>query len=142
MVTRSKASSNGAEPKPFDFSSLRRVPHHVWREIEREDAPPLRCKVLELSNREAEEIPIGVKVPLRDALEVCAPYVVEWDFQAVNLATGETVLVPPPAEVGVDVFELLTNEESGAILSWLKYPQQMRTLADQKKLKGSANTRV
>jgi len=134
MVTKSKASSNGTEPKPFDFTSLRRVPRYIWREIEREgdDVAPLRFKVLDLSTRETNDIPLTLKTPLKEALEHIAQYIVEWDFTAVNIETGETVPVPPPAEVGAEVFELLTVEEAGAILSWLKFPQQMRT-ADQKK---------
>lgn len=125
---------------PLDFTTLRRAARYHWREIEREDDEPLRVKVLDLSMAETDAIPLTMKTPLREALEVVAPYVVEWNFRAVNTVNGETIDVPPPAEAGAEVFDLLTIEESGAILSWLKYPQQMRGAEAKKALPPSKNT--
>lgn len=127
MPTKKKA-----EPEPFDLSSLRRATRYVWREVEREDDIPLRVKLRDLSMGETNAIPLTLKTPLTEALEHIAPYVVEWSLTAERTDTGEIVDVPPPAEVGAEVFDLLKTEEAGAILSWLKFPQQMRS-ADEKK---------
>ena len=126
-------------PAPFDLTSLQRVPHYVWREIEREDQEPLRVKLRDLSIRETNEIPIGASVKMSDVYPILAPYVVEWTLEALNTETGETIPVPPPAEAGWEVFELLNDEEGSAVLTWLKYPQAMKGLA-QKKAQSSSTT--
>jgi len=114
--------------------------HYVWREIEREGQEPLRVKMQDLSIRQTNAIPWGLSVPLRDAFEAVAPYVVEWNFEAVNMDTGELVPVPPPAEVGWEVFELLPNPVAGAIVNWLKIPFYMKTEAEKKSPNESTST--
>ena len=123
----------------FDLSRLQRAPHYIWREIEREGREPLRVKLRDLSIRETNEIPIGSSVKMSDVYPILAPYVVEWTLEALNTETGETIPVPPPAAAGWEVFELLNDEEGAAVLTWLKYPQAMKGLA-QKKAQNSSTT--
>lgn len=135
-----KQTAPAPEPVVFDLSMFQEPKHYVWREIEREGQEPLRVKMQDLSIRQTNAIPWGLSVPLRDAFEAVAPYVVEWNFEAVNLETGETVSVPPPAEVGWEVFELLPNPVAGAIVNWLKIPFYMKTEAEKKASSGSTST--
>lgn len=126
--------------EPFDISSLQRAPRYVWREVEREDADPLRVKVKDLSIAETNSIPALLRTQLSESLQVIAPFIVEWNFTAINTLTGKEVAVPPPAEVGWEVLELLEESEAGAILSWLKYPHVMKTEVEKKDFTASDST--
>lgn len=113
------------EAPVFDLTQFREERRYVWREIPREDGEPLRVKVLRLTLREVEDIPYSPTTPMRDVYAAIAPYVVEWNFTAENLTTGEVVPVPPPAEVGGEVFELMENIIGNEIAQWLKLPRFM-----------------
>ena len=113
------------EAPVFDLTQIREERRYVWREIPREDGEPLRVKVLRLTLREVEDIPYSPTTPMRDVYAAIAPYVVEWNFTAENLNTGEVVPVPPPAEVGGEVFELMENIIGNEIAQWLKLPRFM-----------------
>lgn len=123
---------------PIDIAALladlRRPANYIWREIEREgeDAAPLRVKVLDLTTKQTEDIPWGTRVKLRESYEAIAPYVVAWDLRAENIRTGEMIDVPPPAEAGPEVFELLTNAEGSALVNWLKVPTYMKAELEKK----------
>lgn len=120
------------EAMAFDLSQYREAKHYVWREIDREDQEPLRVKLLDLSIRQTNAIPWAGSMLLREIFDHIAPYVVEWNFQAEDIETGETVDVPPPAVLGGEVFELLPNPVGTAIAMWLKTPWAMKA-ADAKK---------
>lgn len=129
MATKKKAPV-------FDITTVQRAPRYVWREVEREDAPPLRVKVKDLGIAETEAIPVNMRTALSESLQAIAPYVVEWDFEAVNKETGETIPVPPPAEAGWEVLEILSEVEAGTILAWLKYPTNMKIMQEKKASEG------
>lgn len=137
MAPRKKA----AESAPvFSLDQYREAAHYVWREIERDDGDPLRVRLVDLSIRQTNEIPWGIQTPMKDAFAAVAPYVVEWSLEAVNLETGETVPVPPPAEVGPEVFELLPNIVAGNIVNWLKIPFFMKAEFEKKESTPSPST--
>ena len=116
----------------FDISQYQPLARYHWREIEREDAAPLRVRLRDLSIGQTNAIPYGLKVPLTDAFAVIAPYVAEWDLRAVNTATGEEVDVPPPAEAGPGVLELLDSATGALLVTWLKAPHAMQAAAEKK----------
>lgn len=129
--------SKKTDTTPFDLASLRRAPRFIWREVERDHVdgedprPPIRVKLRDLGISETNAIPIGIKTPLSECLQVIAPHVVEWDFQAENLNTGKIIDVPAPAEAGWEVVELLSEEDAGAIIIWLKFPHGMRAASEK-----------
>lgn len=132
-------AARGKSPKPteaaapvFDLSQYREQRRYVWREIEREGDRPLRVKLLRLNLREVQEIPYKPSTPMAEVYQAIAPYVVDWDFQAVNLTTGETVDVPPPSEIGPGVFELMENTIGNEIATWLLLPQIKQTALQKK----------
>lgn len=138
-MTKPKAKA----PAIFDMSNLAQYQveaRYHWREIEREDREPLNIKVLDLSTSQTNSIPYGMKIPLVDAYEAIAPYVVEWDLKAVNTATGETVDVPPPAEVGPGVLGLLDSTTGALVVTWLKAPHVLRSSEEKKGLSPSDST--
>lgn len=136
MVAKKKADAPANEP--FDITQFQRAKRYVWREIERPDSQeneslkPLRVKLLDLSIGQTNDIPLTMKTALSEVFPIIAPFVAEWDFTAENKQTGEVIPVPPPAEAGPEVFDLLATEEAGSILSWLKFPQQMRSAEEKK----------
>lgn len=143
MPPRKKVAGSrqqAAEPVVFDLSQFVEAKHYVWREIEREDQEPLRVKLQDLSIRQTNEIPWGISVPMKEAFEAVASYVVEWNFEAVDISTGALVPVPPPAEVGWEVFDLLPNTVAGNIVNWLKIPFYMKSEAEKKSSTPSSNT--
>lgn len=115
----------------FDISQFREQKRYVTREIDREGTKPLTVKLEDLSIRQTNEIPWGMKVPLKESMEVCAQYVAEWDLEAENIATGDLMSVPPPSEAGWEVFELVENSVAVAIINWLKIPHYMKAQAEK-----------
>lgn len=136
MAPRKKKSE---DTPVFDLSQFREQRRYVWREIEREGGEPLRVKLLRLTLREVEDIPYTATTPMRDVYAAIAPFVVEWNFTAENLETGEVVPVPPPAEVGGEVFELMENVVGNEIAQWLKLPRFMERDEQKKALASSEN---
>ena len=134
-----KKSAKAASAEVFDLSQFREEKRYVWREIEREGGEPLRVKLLRLTLREVEDIPYTTTTAMRDVYKAIAPYVAEWDFTAENLETGEVVPIPPPAEVGGDVFELMENTVGNEIAQWLKLPRFMERDELKKALASSEN---
>lgn len=129
MAPRKKATKAAEESTPvFDISQFREEKRYVWREIDREDGEPLKVKLQDISIRQAVDIPWGMKTPLKETMQVAAQYVAEWSHKAENLETGEVIDVPPPAEAGWEVFELLPNEVASDIVNWLKVPHYMKSL--------------
>jgi|SRR5690606_9311585 len=126
----------------FDISQFRAPKSYVWREIEREGEgrEPLRVKLEDLTIQQSKELPWGMQVPLKQSYEAAAQYVVEWSLKAENIATGDVVPVPPPAEAGWEVFELLTNAEASAVINWLKVPQLMKAEEEKKSSEPSTTT--
>lgn len=124
----------------FDLSMFQEPKVYVWREIEREGQDPLRVKMQDLSIRQTNAIPWGVAVPLRECFEAIAPYVTEWNFEAVNTETGELIPVPPPSQVGWEVFEMLPNSVGSDIINWLKVPHYMKLESEKKSSTASSNT--
>lgn len=129
-----------AEQPVFDLSQYREQRRYVWREIEREDGPALRVKLEDLSIRQTNGVPWGMDISLKASMEGVAPYVVEWNLTAENLATGEVVPVPAPAEAGWQVFELISNREAGDIINWLKIPHFMKAEEIKKSQAASSST--
>lgn len=132
--------ANKATTPVFDISQFREQKRYVTREIAREGTKPLTVKLEDLSIRQTNEIPWGMKVPLKDSMEACAQYVVEWDLEAENLETGEMVPIPPPAEAGWVVFELLENKAASDIINWFKIPQYMKAELEKKSSTESSST--
>jgi hypothetical protein len=150
-----------AAPKPtetvtedapvFKLASLREAKRYVWRDIDRlEGRPPLRIKVLDLNIREAETIPVGLRTPLRDALKMCAPYVVDWNLEAEDLTTGKTIPVPAPgsgqAATAItgegnewELLELLDDYTANRVILWLKNPAYMAVQEKNSKPSGSGD---
>ncbi len=128
-------------PAVFDIAQYREVPHYVWRDVEWPDRDrPLRVQVQDLSIRQHRAIPAGKGVLLADQYPAIAPYVVAWDFEAVSLETGETVPVPPPAEAGWEVFELLPDAVAIGVMLWIYNPSYMRGIAAKKASTPSEST--
>jgi hypothetical protein len=120
------------KPTPiFDISRVAPEARYHWREIEREDRDPLRVKVLDLNIAQTEAIPYGMNVPLKDAFVAIAPYVVEWDLRLVDKESGDTVDVPPPAEYGPEVLDLLDTAAGIRLVSWLKAPHVMQAAQER-----------
>lgn len=141
MPTRNKPAATSDTTAPvFDISRFREAKNYVWREIERDEQSPLRVKLQDLSIRQTNEIPWGIKVPLKDSMEVCAQYVVEWDLEAEDITTGQMVPVPPPAEAGWEVFELVQNQVASDIINWLKIPHYMKAQEEKKSSTLSSST--
>lgn len=110
----------------FDVADYRGVKHYVWRDIPMDDEDePLRVQLLDLDIREATAIPLGTAARDKDTLQAIAPYVEAWTFRAENLKTGEVIDVPPPAEAGWEVLELISPVAVSKIANWLKYPHLM-----------------
>lgn len=124
------AGKKGATPV-FDITKVQPEARYHWREIEREDREPLRVKVLDLNIAQTEVIPYGMKTPLRDAFEAIAPYVAEWDLRLVDKESGAVVDVPPPAEYGPDVLDLLDTATGIQLVSWLKAPHVMKAAQER-----------
>ena len=138
MAPRKKKSEDAPV---FDLSQYREQRRYVWREIEREDGPPLRVRIEDLSIRQTNDVPWGMDVSLKASMEAVAPYVVEWSLTAENLATGEIVAVPPPcSEAGWRVFELLPNSVAADIINWLKIPHYMKAEEIKKSQAASSST--
>lgn len=136
-----KQPAKAAEPIPFDLSRFQEVPEYVERVIERgEGKRPLKVTLVDLSIRQTNKIRWGLSVPLRESFEDIASFVVAWDLRQKDTATGELVDVPPPAEVGWEVFELLPNEVGSDIVNWLKVPFYMKSEAAKKASSGSERT--
>jgi hypothetical protein len=121
----------------FDISKFREPAHHITRSIDwgDEGQAPLSVTLQDLSIRQTNELAAAVasETPMGEVYKLIAPYVTGWDFQAENLDTGEMVAVPPPAEAGPAVFELLPNAVGMTIYLWLKSPWLMKA-ADSKKV--------
>lgn len=117
----------------FDASQFARPRHTITRELEREGRAPIRVEVLDLSVAETNAIEYKPTAPVKQIQEQIAPYVVGWDFRATNKVTGELVDVPPPAEAGWEVLDLLNSSELGDLISWLKWPHQMEQLTEKKR---------
>lgn len=133
MAPRKKTKqAEPAQAPVFDLSQYREQRRYVWREIEREDDEPLRVKLLRLTLREVKAIPYSGTTPMSDIYKSIAPYVVDWNFRAENLTTGEVVDVPPPSVVGPEVLELMENVVGNEIAEWLLLPQ-IKQRSSQKK---------
>lgn len=135
-----KTTADTAEPPTFVLSAVEREPDYVWRELDREGKPPIRVKVRDLSIAQTNQIPIDAKTKLSEAFKIIAPWVVEWDFTAFDTNSGQTVPVPPPAEYGWEVLELLDAAEAGDLISWLKWPHQMKGMQEKKRSATSTTT--
>lgn len=142
MSTRKKSTkaSEHTAPEPFDLSQLRAPRRYVWREIEREEDDPIRVKLLRLDMREAESIPYSKETPIKELHAAIAPFVAEWNFTAENQHTGEMIDVPPPAEIGGEVFELLDSSIGVEIATWLKLPNVMAQASEKKASTPSVTT--
>lgn len=135
MATTKKKADTAHEP--FDLAAfLERVADDdVFHErvIEREHGrKPLTITVRDLNIRQTNAIPYGPRVPLTDAFTVIAPYVTAWDLELRDKQSGKTIPVPPPAEAGPEVFELVDTATGAAIVSWLKAPHVMMAVAEKK----------
>lgn len=65
------------------------------------------------STDDAEPVPFDPEQDLRDdraLIDIIAPRIVAWNVEALNGA-GEVVDLPPPAEIGGIVADLLTNQQ-------------------------------
>lgn len=132
-------TANGETERPKPVISLREAKRYVWRTVDRmEDRGILKFKVLDLNVLESEEIPTGIRVPLRDAAKKIAPYIVEWDLVAEDLTTGKEVPVPVPnasdpeatriAGAGNEweLLFILDDYTVNRIIMWLKNPAFMK----------------
>lgn len=55
-----------------------------------------------------------------DAQAAIAPYVVAWNLEGVDAATGEETVLPPPAEAGPEIFEAINSEEDMQLITtWI-----------------------
>lgn len=125
----------------FDPSQFERPQFLITREIDRPGREPLIVELKDLSVAETNAIPYSDRLKVADVFQVIAPYVVGWNLRLVNKATGELADVPPPAEAGWEVLELLSPNESGDLISWLKWPQTMETLVEKKRAAEEARKR-
>ena len=65
--------------------------------------------VCSLTPDEVDGIPVGDGVTLLETWRAVAPYVKEWNCQALDSTTGALVAVPPPAEIGADAFRAVDS---------------------------------
>jgi hypothetical protein len=49
-----------------------------------------------------------------------APYVVDWNCEAIDLVTGKAMPVPPPAEIGADAFRAVDWQVAAWLAATLK----------------------
>lgn len=88
------------------------IPPQRTREIEAtfeaaEGAEPFRATIVtSLTFAEVDAIPLE-DARWKDIFKAIAPYVLAWNAMARNVETGEYEPVPPPAEAGPDVFQLV-----------------------------------
>lgn len=129
MTSKPRKSTTPA----FDLSHFQRPRQTVAREIERPGQAPITIQVYDLSVGETNAIEYKPTAPVKDVMVQIAPYIVGWDFKAENKATGEVVDVPPPAEAGWEVLDLLNSSELGDLISWIKWPHQMEQLTEKKR---------
>ncbi len=110
----------------FNIDEYRVARHYDEREIEMAGGETLHVTLLHLTTREAKGIPFTTKTKLQDAYEAAAPYITGWDLQAENLKTGASIDVPPPAEAGWEVLEMLDDATGSLVVLWLKNPAAMQ----------------
>lgn len=81
--------------------------------FEQLDAIPLTIKV----NADGDGVLITCDDRVREAI---APYVVDWNAEAIDLTTGDPVPVPPPAEIGVKAFQAVDWQIGAWLAAQLK----------------------
>lgn len=85
-------------------------------------AEPLRVTVQSnLSFAELDAIPYGAGTPYVDVFKAIAPYVTAWNVQRVVHETGQLEDVPPPAEVGWEILQVLDHLEANWLMDKVKF---------------------
>jgi hypothetical protein len=128
-MTRRKQPRPVAPQRPPGYRPKKRTRELVcdWDDLAPEEgSPPLTVTVqTNLSFEQIDAIPSALR-PNADGdgviifatdrhREAIAPYVLEWNAEAVNEKTGEAVSLPPPAEAGPDIFRALDWQ----VAAWL-----------------------
>ena len=126
MTTKSPRTA----PK-FDLSQVQRPRRTVTREIDY--GIPFTVDVIDLSTGETNAIEYKASDPVEKVYKAIAPYIVGWTFKAENKKTGELIDVPPPAEAGWEVLDLLNSSEAGDLISWVKWPHNMEQMTEKKR---------
>ena len=129
-----------AKRKTFDLSTVRRVAEYRWCELPREGRDPLRARVRRLSIGEVGSIPYTKDTQFQEAFESIAPYVAEWNLIAEDIASGDEVPVPPPAEAGWEVLTLLSHVEAIWLINQVRLGHLLQTDAEGKALRPSGTT--
>lgn len=102
---------------------------HTYREFRFDEYPdlpagaePLTVKVrANLSFDEIDAIPFGAGTPYADVFQAIAPHVVTWNVIREVLETGQMEAVPPPAEAGWEVLQVLDHLEANWVLDKVKF---------------------
>lgn len=129
MTSRRKQPRPVAPSRPAGYRPKKRTRELVcdWDDLAPEEGcEPLTVTVQSnLTFEQIDAIPSalrpnpngdGIIISATDATRAAiAPFVLGWNAEAVNLATGETEPLPPPAEAGPDVFRALDWQ----VAAWL-----------------------
>jgi hypothetical protein len=157
-MTRRKHPQAVTPSRPPGYRPKKRTRELVcdWDDLAPEEgSPPLTVTVqTNLSFEQLDAIPSamrpnengdGVIVFATDKHRAAiAPYVLEWNAEAVNEKTGEAIALPPPAEAGPDIFRALDWQVAAWLAVRLKTIQHLPApeLAEKKELTESSPATV
>jgi hypothetical protein len=125
-MPKKKAAVEAVTPV-VDVSRYQRPARYRWFEYSEmpgleEGQEPLRVKLRSnLSFMELDQIPFSAGVSYTELFQAIAPYVVEWNVQRTVIETGEMEAVPPPAEAGWEVLQVLDHIEANWVAEQVKY---------------------
>ena len=74
-----------------------------------------------LSFAELDAIPYGKGTPYVEVFKAIAPYVTAWNVQRVVQETGALEAVPPPAEAGWEILQVLDHIEANWLMDKVKF---------------------
>lgn len=95
--------------------------------IDRDGEPPLLVTVQRLTDAERACIPMTADAKMGDVYKAIAPYILDWNLEAVDVFTGvqRAVPVPSQAAVGWEVLEVLDSATVIKLAMLLKRPEKV-----------------
>jgi hypothetical protein len=116
-----------APAPPIDIARYRRPAR--YRDFDYSEMPgleegqePLRITVQSnLSFGQLDAIPYGKGTPYVDVFHAIAPYITAWNVEREVLETGQMEAVPPPAEAGWEVLQVLDHTEAHWVMDKVKF---------------------
>lgn len=74
-----------------------------------------------LSFAELDAIPYGAGTPYIEVFKAISPYVTAWNVEREVLETGQREAVPPPAEAGWEILQVLDHIEANWLMDKVKF---------------------